>query len=70
MPTCVQMITFTQHLASHKAIVCKVYIINVCAGLLKPCLKDAFEEESIVDTMMSWICYPYQDCFCEEKLQQ
>lgn len=47
-----------------------IYIMNVCKGLLEPGLKDAFEEEKIVDAMMSWISYPYQDCFYEEKLQK
>lgn len=47
-----------------------IYIINVCKGLLEPGLKDAFVEEKIVDAMMSWISYPYQDCFYEEKLQK
>lgn len=64
------MIIFTKHFTSHKAIVCKIYIINVCKGLLEPCLKDVFEEERIVDTMMSWISYTYQDCSYEEKLQK
>lgn len=30
----------------------------------------SFEEERIVDTMMSWISYTYQDRFYEEKLQE
>ena len=64
------MIIFTKHFTSHKAIVYKIYIINVCKGLLEPGLKDAFEEEKIVDTMMSWVFYLYQDCFYEEKLQK
>lgn len=70
MPTSVQKIIFTEHLTSHKVIVCKIYVVNVCKGLLEPCLKDALEEDRIVDTVMSWIPYPYQDRFCEEKLQK
>lgn len=64
------MSIFTKYFTSHKAIVYKIYIINVCKGLLEPCLKDAFEEERIVDAVMSWVSYPYQDCFYEEKLQK
>lgn len=54
---------FTKHFTSHKAIVHKIYIINVCEELLEPSRKDAFEEERIVDSIMSWISYPYQDSF-------
>ena len=64
------MIIFTKHFTSHKAIVCKIYIISVCKGLLEPGLKDAFEEEKIVDTMTSWVSYPYQVRYYEEKLQK